>query len=846
MALVPKPFDAPGAAAGLERLAAWRDATDALIADPGVHALLGPVFTGLDTRLDLHRELVGYLKDIDSRFGGIQYRNLRRLMLEGDTDLLTTLARIDIADYRVTVDDLPNAVAARRSALAEMDGLLPVLASCATVLKHPATTTPERATELSESVDAMLAHLASIDADPLRDLLGARLRGPDTDTASFRGELTALDLCETEPALSRVFAELLAARTLDDTAERLTAYADAAESGRDVIADLHRATGADSGWVAATQDCELRAVHAAELAADRAGLQSHSMVHHRTVRLSELGFGAVASWLRLHAVAHPHALVLAHLYRGLATDVFTAHGELLRAFLGTELDDLRDRLAQADNLLQSTAAAQLAAKLYQGARPPVGVNRGRKSDYTEMGLLAHVKDLQRNRHSVRDVTRRAAQALLELKPCWMMSPLAVSQYLSRDTRFDLCIIDEASQMLPGAALGAVLRSKQVMIVGDNNQLPPSDLFSSTAASTDDDDEDFTEEAESVLEMAGRALPRSRRLRWHYRSRNSSLIAFSNRIIYDDQLVVFPSAWEDRDGMGVRLEHLADGLYEKSLNHVEAEAIVDAVARFARTDAHRSLGVVAMNVQQRNLINDLLHERAVADDALRSYQLRWEVEGDGIDSLFVKNLENVQGDERDVIFISTVYGPKEPGGPVHQHFGPVNGKAGRRRLNVLFTRAREQLVTFTSMLPGDISADEHGNPGRYMLRRWLEYCTNGGVHGEATGHEKPGARLAEHIGARLIERGYTVDYEVGTTGHRVDLAIRHPDWPHGYLCGIDCDGEEYYSSRSARDRDILRQQVLQGLGWKLYRAWSVNWYNDEEAELNRLLAWIRSVTDRGRG
>jgi hypothetical protein len=632
---------------------------------------------------------------------------------------------------------------------------------------------------------------------------------------------------------------MLLADTLTEAADVLDSYAEAAAAGAAALEALTTDTSVPTEWITAVPDCAARAAHAEALAGDRTGLQSHSMVHHRLTRLHALGFGPVADWLRRRPGMWSNAagLVLAHLHRGLAEAVFDTHGERLRAYLGTELDDLRDRLAQADARLQNSAASMLGAKLYREAEPPAGVNRGRVSEFSEMGLLAHEMGLQRSRNSVREITRRAAGALLELKPCWMMSPLAVSQYLRRDVHFDLCVIDEASQMLPGAAMGAVLRSKQVMIVGDNNQLPPTDLFTSTAAVEEEDDEDFTEDAESVLEMAGKAFPDSRRLRWHYRSRNSGLIAFSNEMIYENQLVVFPSSWEERAGTGVRLEYLPEGRYEKSLNRVEAESVVNAVARFARTDRDRSLGVVAMNVQQRNLINDLLHERAVQDRALREYQIRWEAERNGIDALFVKNLENVQGDERDVIFISTVYGPKETGGPVHQNFGPVNHKAGRRRLNVLFTRAREQLVTFTSMQPGDITADEHGSPGRYMLRRWLEYCANGGVHAVAAASEKPGSRLAEYIGARLEGLGLDVTYEVGTAGHRIDIAVRHPDWPNGYLCGIDCDGEAYYTSNSARDRDILRQQVLEGLGWSLYRVWSVNWFNDEEAELDRLRTWI---------
>jgi hypothetical protein len=840
VAVVPKPFDSGDAAANLERLASWGDEVESLFRDQFAIALLGPSFAGLDTPLDAYRRLVAYLRAVDGRFADIRQRRLRALLLDGASDLLTTIARLDLDGYATTVAGLGAAVEHRRAQLAEMDHCSPVIEACALALVNAPAMSPSDVSGLADKVREQLARLERIGATPLAGLLGRRLQGAETDLDSFKGELEAIALCETDPVAAPILAQHLRDDTLESTADLLDAFVAAAAGGKDSLATLAAATGAATTAITSLPECGERAAQAAALAEDRTGLQGHSMVHHRTSRLHELGFGDVADWLRKRPdhCGRASALILAHLYRALAEAVFEAHGDRLRDYLGSELDDLRTRFSEADRELKAAAADMLGARLVTEARPPRGVDRGRKSDFTELGLLAHEMELKRSRNSVREVTRRAPHALLELKPCWMMSPLAVSQYLARDIRFDLCIIDEASQMLPGAAMGAVLRSKQVMIVGDNNQLPPTDMFT-TASADDEDDDDFAEEAESVLEMAGKAFPNSRRLRWHYRSRNSNLIAFSNRMIYDDELVVFPSSWEAREGMGVKLEYLGHGVYHKSLNRIEAEAVVEAVAKFVRADPDRSLGVVAMNVQQRTLINDLLNELVAEDTKVREYVDRWENEREGIDALFVKNLENVQGDERDVIFISTVYGPDKDTGAVRQHFGPVNGKSGRRRLNVLFTRARQQLVTFTSMRPSDIKAEENGNPGRFMLRRWLEYCGAGGVNGTTASNERAGSRLAEHIGARLREHGFEVDFEVGSTGHRVNLAVRHPEADGGYLCGIDCDAEEYYTSASARDRDILRPRVLEGLGWRLYRVWSVNWFNDEEAELSRLLAWIEA-------
>ena len=250
-----------------------------------------------------------------------------------------------------------------------------------------------------------------------------------------------------------------------------------------------------------------------------------------------------------------------------------------------------------------------------------------------------------------------------------------------------------------------------------------------------------------------------------------------------------------------------------------------------------MGIVTLNQKQRDLILEEFEYATARYAHVQKYIDTWREKKDGLEEFFIKNLENVQGDERDVIFIGTVYGPEEPGTRVMQRFGPINGLAGRRRLNVLFTRAKEKVVTFSSMTAADVEADEHGNPGAYMLKRWLEYAATGILEaGEQTLRE-PDSDFEIFVIDQIRAMGCIPVPQVGVAGYFVDIGVRHPDWPHGYVLGVECDGATYHSAKSARDRDRLRQQVLEDLGWKLHRIWSTDWFNDPRKEAERLRAVI---------
>ena len=424
-----------------------------------------------------------------------------------------------------------------------------------------------------------------------------------------------------------------------------------------------------------------------------------------------------------------------------------------------------------------------------------------------------------------------------MKPCFMMSPLSVAQYMKPGSlRFDLLVIDEASQMRPEDAVGAIARCDQIVVVGDPKQLAPTAFFDKSETGSDDDESDDAIDAESILDQSlGRFRP-ARRLRWHYRSRHGSLIAFSNKEFYDRDLIVFPSPAAVGPGQGVTLEKV-DGLYKARSNVPEMHAICHAAVEHMRRRPDRSLGIATLNAIQKQLIADEMDRLATANPEVEAYLQRWS---DSIERFFVKNLENVQGDERDSIFVSTVFGPSEPGGPVRQNFGPINQPGGHRRLNVLFTRAKHELRVFTSMTPDQIVANPETPRGARVLRSYLSYAATGRLEaGGDTGRE-PDSDFEIFVADRLRVAGYDCAVQVGVAGFFLDIAVRDPAHPDVFLLGVECDGATYHSSKSARDRDILRQQILEGLGWNIYRIWSTDWFRDPNGQTVRLLNYLTQL------
>ncbi|HXG18189.1 MAG TPA: DUF3320 domain-containing protein [Methylomirabilota bacterium] len=448
---------------------------------------------------------------------------------------------------------------------------------------------------------------------------------------------------------------------------------------------------------------------------------------------------------------------------------------------------------------------------------------------------------QRNLSPLRKTFKQAEAAIRAIKPCFLMSPLSVAQFLDGSTpSFDLVIFDEASQLPAEDAVGAIIRGKQLAVVGDPKQLPPTNFFAvingQTTAPVDEDGMPLFEDSESILEeFMGAGTPQCR-LKWHYRSTHESLITFSNVSFYDADLYTFPSVETGTERNGLRFEYVEDGVYEgKGLNLVEARRVADAVVRHAKTHPERSLGVGTFNLRQQLAIQDELERRRRAEPSLEPFFSRTTEE-----PFFVKNLENIQGDERDVIFISVTYA-KGPDGRLRYNFGPVNGPNGWRRLNVLTTRARKQMCVFSSMRGDEINVAATASQGPKLLREFLLYAERGRLESlMANATADTDSPFEREVYTELTRRGLTLIPQVGVAGYRIDFGVVDDSAPGRFLCGLECDGVAYHSSETARDRDRLRQQVLEARGWTIHRIWSTDWFKDRHGQIERLLGLIAAT------
>ena len=509
---------------------------------------------------------------------------------------------------------------------------------------------------------------------------------------------------------------------------------------------------------------------------------------------------------------------------------------------GASIAQLRQKFQTLDRDILALQRRKLAADL---CRRPIaqGNGVGHKSSFTELSLIRHEISKKRRHVPLRDLFARSAQALQQLKPCFMMSPLSVATFLQPgEVEFDVVIIDEASQMPLEDALGAIARARQCVIVGDNMQLPPTSFFKRFDDAIDEDDEFEDEEldVESVLDQAMNVFRPPRALKWHYRSQHQNLIAFSNKQFYENQLTVFPSFREDDERYGVKLVQV-DGQYADRRNLAEVEDVAEWARRFMITYPERSLGIVAVNQLQRDLIRDEMDRIFQRDREAEDYRRTWEKT---LYPFFVKNLENVQGDERDAIAISTVYGP-DANGKVLQNFGPISKKNGHRRLNVLFTRARQQVAVFTSLTPEHIQIKDTTGPGPRALRAYLEYAQSSRLEPGWAIERLPENDFELAVSSLLAEHGYDAVPKVGVAGYFIDLGIRHPDFPGQFLVGVECDGATYHSAKSARDRDRLRDDVLKAQGWVVYRIWSTDWFRDPDGEVRKLIGFIEQQVEQRR-
>ncbi|MDP7724180.1 DUF3320 domain-containing protein [Mycobacterium sp. TY814] len=502
----------------------------------------------------------------------------------------------------------------------------------------------------------------------------------------------------------------------------------------------------------------------------------------------------------------------------------------LRPVLATQREALVDEYRNLDRNLISAATADIITAA--NSRRPINTTMG------EPGVIRREGAKQKRHRPVRELMGLTRNVTPCIKPVFMMSPLAVSQYLPPDMQFDVVIFDEASQVTPGDAINCIYRGTALILAGDDKQLPPTSFFE-RHIEDDDDEETDVDDFQSILELAkASGALNNLGLRWHYRSRHEDLIAFSNYKFYEGKLVTFPSAHAEGDDVGVEFFH-AHGMYRRgggAFNPIEAAKVAERVIEHFTKRPDLTLGVVTFSVTQADAVQNAIDEARINRRDLD----RFFDSEDRLNGFFIRALEQVQGDERDVIIFSIGYGPDEAG-KISANFGALNKEKGWRRLNVGITRARQRVEVVASMQAGQIPPSLNENVEYF--RAYLDYAEKGSqtlaVPYSSTGLE-PDSPFEESVINAIRTWGYVVEPQVGAAGFRIDIGVRHPAYPGMFAIGIECDGYHYHSAPAARDRDRLRDQILNGLGWRLHRIWSTAWYRDRATEETRLRAAIEEA------
>jgi very-short-patch-repair endonuclease len=557
-------------------------------------------------------------------------------------------------------------------------------------------------------------------------------------------------------------------------------------------------------------------------------------------------FNAARKTVALTAAAPLERLVLAdHLNQGDMLPLFRAAlaESLLRVafvthptlagFVGELHERKIARFREIDADLVRLNRIRLSRRLHD-QRPLISGGASRNS---EAGILLGEFNRRRAHMPIRKLLSSAGGLIQRIKPCFLMSPLSVAQFLDpRSAWFDLIIFDEASQVRPEDAIGALLRGKQLVVMGDTQQLPPTSFFDSLTESdeqeveSDEPQSASVTDVESILHQCARSYP-GKMLNWHYRSRHESLIAVSNLHFYENRLHVYPSAIDWAEEIGLHFVHLPKSIYDRgksSTNHIEAQAVAAAAVEHYRKFPGKSLGVGTFNIKQQQLVLEEIELQLKANPEMEPF-----FKSDQREHFFVKNLETIQGDERDVIMISIGYG-RDASGRLSLNFGPVNREGGERRLNVLMSRAREKCVVFSNFTASDLAIEPSAGKGLITLKTFLEYAEKRRLISEVVPLADTDSPFEDAVAEVLRSEGHEVRAQVGCAGFRVDLAVVDPQERGCYLLGIECDGAKYHSSPVARDRDRLRQQILENLGWTIHRIWSTDWYRNRTETIERLL------------
>lgn len=541
--------------------------------------------------------------------------------------------------------------------------------------------------------------------------------------------------------------------------------------------------------------------------------------------LKTVGFGWLVQMLSVWESASRHSVDLFHYcwFDSFYRKILEERPKLAQFDYASHEENIK-QFRNLDTKLMESNRIRVALQHYRGA--PSNSGDG------QVGILLRQFHLKRRHMPIRQLLNNAGAAIQALKPVFMMSPMSIASFLDSDgVDFDLVVFDEASQVKPVEAFGAILRGKQLVVVGDDKQLPPTSFFD-VQNTDDDDDESVTSDMESILGLMQSQGAQGKMLKWHYRSIHESLIATSNHLFYGNKLVVFPSAGNEDERVGLHFNHFPGATYDRggsSTNIIEAEKVVEAVFAHVRDYSNLSLGVATFNIKQAELIRDLIEKERKEHPEYESF-----FAAGGAEPFFVKNLESVQGDEREVIFVCIGYGRTPDGRPLSMNFGPLNNDGGERRLNVLITRARRRCEVFSSITHTDIDLSKSSSFGLRALKVFLRYAETRILETENQGGEDAETPFEDEVGQSLIDAGYRIERQVGSIGYRIDIAVRDENKPGRYVLAIECDGASYHSSKTAKDRDKLRQAALEIRGWRFHRVWSTDWFQDRKATLDRLI------------
>ena len=573
----------------------------------------------------------------------------------------------------------------------------------------------------------------------------------------------------------------------------------------------------------------------AALDVDRATLGKLPVCHRLRTNLESVGLGRLLAYLAAErATAETAAAVFRHAWLISVFEHIALHDLSVGTFSAAAQDRTVGEYSGGDRDHIKATAARIRRAYAERAVAA-------QDEFREQAALVRKQASLKRRHmAVRDFVRNAPDVLLALKPCWVMSPLVVSRLLPAKTHFDVVIFDEASQVTPADAMTSILRGHQVVVAGDDKQLPPTAFFSSATVEEESDSENEDDLAslvggtvgvESILDALD-PLVRFRMLTWHYRSRDERLIAFSNRHIYDRSLTTFPGADADQVLRYVPAPWSASA--DTNSPEPEVSRVVELIFEHARQRPNESLGVITMGIKHANRVDEALRQRLRDEPQLTAAYARFFDEAKE-ERFFVKSIERVQGDERDAIILSVGYGKNSNGALVYR-FGPLLTEGGERRLNVAVTRAKSRLTLVASFSSHDMDPERSSAKGVQLLRQYLQYVESGGTNLGDTVLDRPALNPFEiDVRDTLTRRGLSLTPQYGSSGYWIDFAARHPSEPGRYVLAIECDGATYHSAPSARDRDRLRQEQLERLGWRFHRIWSTDWFRNKDECADRVVA-----------